>query len=134
MPRHDGSGLVLGHGLRVDLINPVEGLFDPLLGGHGRVGEGLRGRNVGAQQHTLSPGEIVVVRVTDRNVRLVGVGYAAVDLFVVLPETAFELQTDLHRRMGAHVIDGRLQRRANLHRDLAQDRQGNGADAPVGLR
>src|SRR6185369_15042615 len=72
-------------------------------------------------------------RVGNARNRQVGVGDAAVDVLVLLPEPPFELQPHLDRRAIGYGIDGGLHLGAYLDVDLTQDRQRDSAQAPIGL-
>ena len=63
---------------------------------------------------------------------LVGIGDAAIDLVVLFPEAALHLQPHLQRRLIGQLVDGGLHRPPTFIGNLAQDRGGNGADAPIG--
>src|SRR3989440_2180433 len=110
-----------------------ERLRDPL--SRRKRGESIAlntGRRVGAQQHRPARVAVTGARVADQANGKVGIADASVDAIVLLPEAALELQADLDRGDIGNRIDSVAKRRAHGHLDLVQDRQWNGAEAPVG--
>src|SRR5215470_16502034 len=77
---------------------------------------------IGAKQHGFAGSTIARARIGDHADRLVGIADAAVNPVVLLPEAAFELQTDFDGWRVRNRVDGILQWGAHRHLDLTEDR------------
>ena len=132
MPGDGDAALELLLVLRVDFRAVLQRVLDAILRrlGGGDIGRGAEA--VAAQEHALALGEEIPLGIADRVVGLVGIADAAIDMVVLLPEAALHLQAHLQRRHVGQLVDGVLHRLADIHRDLAEHRGGDGADAPVG--
>ena len=108
--------------LRMNLAAVFHGLRHSLLRRHGGELRGVESPEIPAEQHALAVAEIAAVRVADIADRQIGVGDAAVDLLVLFPEAALELQSDLDGRRVRDRGDGLRHGRAHLHRDLSENR------------
>ena len=89
---------------------------------------------IGAEQHALARAAVVAAWIADIADRQIGRGDAAEDRLVLLPETALKLQADLDAGDIGHRGNRRRHLRTDIHLDLAEDRQRDGAEAPIGAR
>ncbi len=134
VPADDDAVFELRRVLRMDLRANFDGLAYALLRRHRVELVGVRAPHVAAEQHALAALVHAGHRIADHLDRQVGKADAAVDALVLFPETALELQSELDRRLVRRRLDRRQHRFADLDRNLAQDRQRDRAQAPVGAR
>ncbi len=119
--------------LRVNLAALAHHFAQALLGRHGRKFKRIGAKGIGAQQHTFAGLAIAGRWVADFGNGQVGVGDAAVDVVVLLPELALELQARLERPAVGNSLNGVVHGSAHINVDLAQNGQWNGAQAPICL-
>src|SRR6202035_3889222 len=87
---------------------------------------------VSAQEHALAGAVKTRVRIADIGDGQIGVGDAAIDMIVFLPEAALELQADLDGRGIGYRRDGGGQGWSDIHGNLREDGQRNRTKAPIG--
>src|SRR6202790_3140932 len=128
MPGHRDAVLEFSAVLRMNAGADLDRAGDPL-------GRRHRGEFVGvggAEQHAPAGAIEAAVRIGDLPDRQIGIADTAIDRLVLLPEPAPELQPDLDRPRIRHGVDRGLHAVADIDRKLAQDRERDGADAPIG--
>ena len=134
MPADADAVLELRRVLRMDLRTHRDDFLQAPRRIHRGVPERIAGEHIGAEQHALAAQVAAVIRVRNLRDRQVGIADSAVDALVLLPEPAPELQARLQRSVIRQCIDRGLQLCRDPQLELAQDRDRQSADAPVGLR
>ena len=132
MPHHAHAGFKLIAVLRVDLGTLPQRPFQTFLRLHcvELVGV-LSAPCITAQQHGRPIGEIAGRRVADLTDGEIGVADTAIDIFILFPEAAFELEAPFRRSIVVHRTDriGQITREVVV--DLSEDRKRNGTDTIV---
>src|SRR6266700_928136 len=119
--------------LRMDLYALAKDLAQTLFRRHGREFKRVGTEDIAADDHALAGLAVSGGGVTDARDRQIAVGYPAVDMLILLPEFALELQAGLERGSVWYRADRVAHRLTGGHVDLAQNGQRDCADAPVGL-
>src|SRR6056297_757087 len=132
VPRHTHTRLELGGILRMDACPVFENPTHPVLGLHRVELVGGRAPAISAQKDTAARTEVVVRGIADQRDRQVGIADPAIDVLVLLPETAAELEPGLEAVGVVHGLDGARAHAGEIVVDLPEDRERDRADTPVG--
>src|ERR1700686_387584 len=92
MPSHGNAVVEFLAVLRMNLVAVVAGFLYTLFRRHGCELHGIQTKDVSTQQYAFASAVKAGTRIADIGDGQVGVGDAAVDMFILFPEAAFELQ------------------------------------------
>ena len=130
VPFHREGILEFNGILRMNFCALLQGQF--FAAGRGEVVKRLRiGKMVGADNHPLAAGIQAVEGIVDLGNRLIGDRAPAVDVVILLPEPALELQSDLARVVGPTQLQGGDGGRGEITRQPREQVRGQGANAEI---